>query len=494
MATESLIVLLDAKTQKLDAKLASTDEKLKQLEGQTKKNDKAFVEFGKAAVGVATAVTAAVTAAAVSAGNFAKELEIASNRFGTTVEEMQALSFASSTVGIELDKLGDIGKDVNEKIGEFAKTGGGGFQDFVDVMGLGADEAKKLALEFQTLSADQVLGRMVSQMEAAGISGNQMSFALEGLASDATDLLPLLKGNAEELNKLKNEFDGLGVTLTADQVKRLKEVNSAMKEMTSTMSNASSQLIAEYSTEIITAIEAMSQLGVKTLNAFNVIAVGWGNIVEISKAAISDLIDGTDTLAEVMEERAKISSQALLKMEEGTSRPLEIIVKKRIKSNEDETKGDKANQQQKLKNTRNYVNALSTINDAFLNENKAIKAALIVADTAAAVMLQLSSGDPYTAFGRAAVAAATGAAQLANLKSATRGGGNISADTSGGSAVSSTNTAQETPAPEIDVNVGDVSTGAAGTLKLVLEDGTEIAEGLLEGQSDAESNGRGDLF
>ena len=119
---------------------------------------------------------------------------------------------------------------------------------------------------------------------------------------------------------------------------------------------------------------------------------------------------------------------------------------------------------------------------------------MIVADTAAAVMLQLSSGDPYTAFGRAAVAAATGAAQLANLKSATRGGGNISADTGAAGVATTTGATEETPTPEVDVTIGDVSTGQTNSVTLMLEDGTQIAEGLLESQNNAESNGRGDTF
>jgi hypothetical protein len=38
MATEELIVLLDAQTQKLDAKLRATEKRLDDFEGTTKKN------------------------------------------------------------------------------------------------------------------------------------------------------------------------------------------------------------------------------------------------------------------------------------------------------------------------------------------------------------------------------------------------------------------------------------------------------------------------
>ena len=47
MATEELIVLLDAKTQKLDAKLKATEARLDGLDGKTKKNDKSLGSLSK---------------------------------------------------------------------------------------------------------------------------------------------------------------------------------------------------------------------------------------------------------------------------------------------------------------------------------------------------------------------------------------------------------------------------------------------------------------
>ena len=98
---------------------------------------------------------------------------------------------------------------------------GGGFVDFIDVMKITNAEGRELAKTFQTMSGTDVLQEMVLRMEQAGISSNQMSFALEGLASDATDLIPLLSNNSEELNKLKTNFEEVGAVLSQNDIDKI---------------------------------------------------------------------------------------------------------------------------------------------------------------------------------------------------------------------------------------------------------------------------------
>ncbi len=489
MATESLIVELDARTSKIDAKLKETERRLDGVEGSVKSTDKAFLNMAKGATIAATAAATAISALAISANNYAREIEVAAARTGTTVEEMQALAFASETVGISLEKLGDIGKDTNEKIGEFLATGGGGFQDFVDVLKLNTTEARELALELQQLSGTDVLKELVSQLEAAGVSSNQVSFALEGLASDATDLIPLLSDNASELNRLTNEFDKLGVTLSQEQITRIRQVGEEFSKLGSTLSAEGRQLVADYSDELIAAINAIETLAVKTIDAFNLISVGWGNLVDISSAAISDLINGTDTLAGVIEERTQRSQEAINELLGVSDGALEIIITGGTEAVKRATKEEGASLDQRTKNFKNYISAANQINNAFLEENKAIKAGLIVADTAAAVMLQLSSGDPYTAFSRAALAAAVGAAQLSNALSATKGGGTISEGTV--SAPSTVDTGQQDFQPETtDLQLTDATASGSQVLNITVPEGDEIGMAIANWLTTAQQEGR----
>jgi len=489
MATESLIVLLDAKTAKLDAKLAATDKKLDRLDDSVKKADTSFAQMGKAAVLGATIAATAITTMTKAAVTFARELEVAANRANTTVEEMQALAFASNTVGISMEKLGDISKDTNEKIGEFIATGGGGFVDFIDVMKLSSSEANVLAREFQNMSGPDVLQAMTKQMEEAGISGNQMSFALEGVASDATDLIPLLKDNATELNRLKNEFNELGTTLNQDQIDSIKKVGEEFSKLSATFGAEGRQLIADYSEEIISAIEVIKTLATTTTDALNLISTGWGNLVELSGAALNDLINGTDTFGEALIERTEQTQQAIDRLLGKNQKALEIVITGSGKIIKSTTKEEKASLDQRLKNLTNYSKAASVVNSAFLDDNKAIKAGLIVADTAAAVMMQLSSGDPYTAFGRAALAAAMGAAQLSNALSSTKGGGSIS-EGSGGASVSAEPAQQNFERETSSLDLTESSETGSQTLNITVPDGDEIGQAIANWLNQAKSEGR----
>ena len=71
-------------------------------------------------------------------------------------------------------------------------------------------------------------------------------------------------------------------------------------------------LVADYSEEIIKALSVISFLGEKTIDTFNVIASGWGGLISISQAALTDFVNGTNTLSdEVMTEAVNNNREAL---------------------------------------------------------------------------------------------------------------------------------------------------------------------------------------
>jgi len=228
MATEKLIVELQAETAELEKRLNETEKQLKDLDTQTEKNDKSLLNMsntGKIAAGAITGVAAAagaaitaITSLTVTTSEYAKEIKIASDLSGVAAEELQLMAHATATVGIGLEQLGDISKDTREKVGDFLNTGGGGFQDFADAMKLTKDEARELALEFSELSGPEVLQEMVDRMEEANVSAVQMSHALEGMASDTTKLIPLLKDGGRELQAVSDAMAGVVVPLSDDDI------------------------------------------------------------------------------------------------------------------------------------------------------------------------------------------------------------------------------------------------------------------------------------
>jgi len=487
MASEKLIVELDAKTSKLDSKLQGTENRMDRLDKSTKRVDNSLSKIGKAAVASAAIAGAAIASLSIASARWARELEIASTRAGETVERMQALAFASNTVGISIEKLGDISKDTNEKIGEFMSTGGGGFVDFIDVMRIGKAEARELAAEFQTMSGPAVLQEMVRQMEAAGISSNQMSFALEGVASDATDLIPLLKDNAQGLNNLTEEFVALGAVLTQEEIDKIKKVGEEFNKLGQTFSAEGRQLVAEYSEEIIALIEWLSAAGTTFINFADVVSVGFGNIIEIGKAAFADLTEGSDTFAETVEERMALAAEKVEKLLGKSNKALEIHITKGTKAAKGEVKQDSLTYDQKLTNLQGYVKSAQILNSALFGDNKLVAAGLIVADTATAIMKSLSI-NPFD-YGNVAVLAATGLVQLSNALGASKGGGQTSS-ASGGSSSGATPQQPDFQPETSSLEFTDTTDTGQTTFNLTVPDGDEIGQALANWINKAQTEGR----
>ena len=78
------------------------------------------------------ALTAGMVAIAREASQLAREITNLSKISGEGAETFQALAYGAKTVGVENEKLADILKDVNERVGEFSATGSGPMKDFFE--------------------------------------------------------------------------------------------------------------------------------------------------------------------------------------------------------------------------------------------------------------------------------------------------------------------------------------------------------------------------
>ncbi|MDT1898902.1 hypothetical protein FPK53_25260, partial [Acinetobacter baumannii] len=65
----------------------------------------------------------------------------------STVQEFQMMSVGAEMFGIQQDKLADITKDFNEKLGDFLTTGGGEYVNFLEQVALKTEGSTSKALE-----------------------------------------------------------------------------------------------------------------------------------------------------------------------------------------------------------------------------------------------------------------------------------------------------------------------------------------------------------
>ena len=208
------------------------------FEGDTKRAQKSWENFtggvkaGAAVLGAAVvAAGAATTAFAVSVANQGRELQNMANLSSAGVVEFQKWAVAAKTVGIEQEKLGDIFKDTQDKIGDYIATGGGELKEFFEEI---APKVGLTAQEMAKLSGPQALGAFYNALEKSGKSQKEIVFYMESIADEATALQPLLANNGAELKRLGEEAEAAGRIMSQETVAAAAELKVHMDELSGT--------------------------------------------------------------------------------------------------------------------------------------------------------------------------------------------------------------------------------------------------------------------
>lgn len=226
---ESLVTELTADGAKFKKELDTTLKDAKTW-GQKVTGIAATAAKGLAVGGAA--LTTAVGLSIKSVVEDASQIRQLSSVAGEGAEEFQRMAYATKIYGVEQDKLSDILKDTNDKLGDFFQTGAGPLADFFENI---APQIGVTADQFRDLSGSDALQLYVSSLEKANLSQSEMTFYMEAIASDATLLLPLLRNNGTEMERLATKADNLGAVLSEQDLMDLKQVDEAFAEFGATV-------------------------------------------------------------------------------------------------------------------------------------------------------------------------------------------------------------------------------------------------------------------
>lgn len=252
-----------------------------------------FDVLGRAARSIGPLLAGAFSVAAVkNVTGMAKELQNLSTLSGVGVEDFQRLAIGAETVGVSSEKLADIYKDVNDKLGDFAQTGAGPLVDFFEQIG----PAVGVSLEaFQGLSSDQALQLYVDSLEAANVSQAEMTFYMEAIASDATALVPLLRDGGFAFKHMAEQGEAFSTVMGEDVVDQMAAMDDFFSSVLGNMSRNFGSFIAY----VVTGFDDM--FGLTLYGQTNKLRREASEI-EASMIAVQSAIDaagglGSDTLA-----------------------------------------------------------------------------------------------------------------------------------------------------------------------------------------------------
>lgn len=242
--------------------------------------------IGIGALGSAAAV--AMVGIVSHTAEAAREIDNLSRVANASNEKFQEMAFGARFLGIEQDKLSDILKDVNDKVGDFLVTGGGPMVDFFDEV---APKVGVTAEQFRNLSGPDALQLYVSSLEKANVTQAEMTFYMEAIASDATNLLPLLKDNGAAMNAQAEEARALGLVLSSVDIAILEQTDKQMKKSSEALGAFANQLAVEFA-PIIAAVSNELLSAAKEAGGFGNIATTVFDAVVTAAGYVGDTIRG----------------------------------------------------------------------------------------------------------------------------------------------------------------------------------------------------------
>ena len=213
-----------------------------------------IAKMGAAAGAVAVGGLLQMTKSATATG---RELKVMAQIANTTTTQFQKMAFGANSLGIENDKLADILKDVNDRVGDFLTTGGGPMADFFEKI---APKVGVTAEQFRKLSGPQALQLYVDSLEKANLSQGEMTFFLEAMASDLTQLQPLLANNGKLLQEQAERAEKLGLVLSEIELEQLEEGAKAFAQLKKDSEAAALVIGSKLSPFVVEAVKQFEKL------------------------------------------------------------------------------------------------------------------------------------------------------------------------------------------------------------------------------------------
>lgn len=215
----------------------------------TKNLGKAALAFGAmAATGIAAA-GAALVAFTVESAKADAQLSIMANTANTSLKGFQVLSYGAAQLGVEQDALAGILGDVQEKLGEFSATGGGGAADFFEALQnntkMTDEEIRNLGKTLQGKDGAEAIQLVKDKMDALGATSQEQRFVFESLAGDLGNLMPLFADGGDILNKYGEELEAAGVIKTEAAIEQSRRLTAQTQAVTTQFDGFKTQLAVQ---------------------------------------------------------------------------------------------------------------------------------------------------------------------------------------------------------------------------------------------------------
>lgn len=293
MTGPGLAVKMTADTVGLSRGINRTERLLGSLAKSTKNATTALrglvaIELAKVFARATSAISGYISSVREAAGAVARLARLSN----TSTRDFQRFAIGAKTVGIENDKLADIFKDVNDRVGDFLQTGGGPMADFFENI---APKVGVTAEQFAALSGPDALQLYVDSLQKANLTAAEMTFYLEAMASDASVLIPLLQNGAKGFDEIADRAERLGIILSEEQTSAITDMNRSLLLVSQTIEG----IIGQVTANLAPIVTAISEEFLAFVEAFQGFAGEGGS--GIANALTEGLLDFAEYMAKILD-------------------------------------------------------------------------------------------------------------------------------------------------------------------------------------------------
>lgn len=279
--TLDLIAKIGGFTGPLDKAGRETQKQMAEIKKQAER-------LGTAVGATFAAIPAVVAGLVTSSASAAKEISNLSSLAGVGTTEFQRFAAAAASVGLSQDKLSDIFKDTNDKVGDFLATGGGELKNFFETV---APKVGVTADQFRKLNSADALQLYVTSLQKANVSQAQMTFFMEAIADEATALVPLLANGGKKFRELGDAAQSAGMIMDEQTIGAAQQFGTELTVIGQYANSAKTALAAEFMPVLAQLARDLADTSKEAGGLRNVVHEFANDFIEVT-ATTASLADG----------------------------------------------------------------------------------------------------------------------------------------------------------------------------------------------------------
>ena len=305
------VELLKARTelQKLENQLAETEDNLDKFESELEENTKELENFeqatenagkgGETLTKVTTAATAAFVAltaaqakATMEAAEWADEMTKLSENTGVCVETLQVWSTAAEKMNVPVDAMTGAVSELVNKMGEARENADTAKESFGQLGLKVTDSSGKLK------DAETMFYQVIDRLKDIEDKTERDVIAMKIFGESAQELSGIIALGSEGIGEMAKRFEELGLTLSSDEIAKLKELDDSFESMKATMSSVGKEIAVDLAPALTALFTAISEVNPAVLQFIAITATTVTGLIA-AVAAFNTAKKGVDAVKNV---------------------------------------------------------------------------------------------------------------------------------------------------------------------------------------------------